>query len=341
MRKQLMIGSAAATGIGLLMLRFRRRMDLRDKVVLITGGSRGLGLALAREFAARGSHLALCARSQEELEHARQDLARSEVTVRTFVCDVRDRGQVEKLITDVLSAFGRIDVLVNNAGTICVGPVENMALQDFRDAMDVMFWGMVYATLAVLPHFRRAGSGGVVNITSVGGKVSVPHLVPYNCAKFAAVAFSEGLRAELNKSGIRVVTIAPGLMRTGSFLNAAFKGAEPAESAWFSASASLPGFSMSVRRAARQIVRALEQGRAERILTTSANLLARFHGLFPETSLAVLGLVDRLLPAGGERATKLGRETSVLERPWMRAITYLGRRAAREHLQYSAAVGRR
>jgi len=338
-RNQILIGSAAVTGLGVFLLRNRRRLDLRGKVVLITGGSRGLGLALAREFAAHGSNLALCARSAEELEHARRDLAGTEGAVRTFVCDVRDRGQVEKLVTDVLAAFGRIDVLVNNAGTICVGPVETMSIEDFRDAMDVMFWGMVYATLAVLPHFRQAGSGRVLNITSVGGKVSVPHLVPYNCAKFAAVAFSEGLRAELNKSGIKVVTIAPGLMRTGSFLNAVFRGAELAESAWFSASASLPGVSMSARRAARQIVRALEQGRAERILTTSANLLARFHGLFPETSLAALDLVDRLLP-GGSEGVRLGRETSVLERPWMRAITYLGRRAAREHLQYSATVGR-
>jgi short-subunit dehydrogenase len=190
----------------------------------------------------------------------------------------------------------------------------------------------VYATLAVLPHFRARNCGRVVNITSIGGKVSVPHLVPYCCAKFAAVAFSEGLRAELSHTGVKVVTIAPGLMRTGSFVNAVFKGAERGEAAWFSASASLPGMSMSAKRAARQIVAAVEQGRSERILSTPANVVARLHGLFPEASVAVLGLVNRLLPSGVERVEQ-GRDSAVLQTPWMRTLTMLGRQATEEYLQ--------
>lgn len=190
----------------------------------------------------------------------------------------------------------------------------------------------MYTTLAALPHFRQRGRGHVVNITSVGGKVSVPHLVPYGGAKFAAVAFSEGMRAELSRSGIQVVTIAPGLMRTGSFVNARFKGAERDEAAWFSAGASLPGLSMSAKRAARQIIDALERGRSERILSTPANLLARFHGLFPELSVAILGLVNGLLPRGSHR-TELGRDSSILARPRMRALMFLGRRAVDQYLQ--------
>jgi short-subunit dehydrogenase len=198
--------------------------------------------------------------------------------------------------------------------------------------MDVMFWGMVYTTLAALPNFRERREGRIVNITSVGGKVSIPHLVPYSCAKFAAVAFSEGIRAELDNNGVKVTTIAPGLMRTGSFVNAYFKGAEAGEAAWFSAGSSLPGLTMSAGRAARQIIAAVERGRAERILTVPANLLARFHGLFPDVTLAILGLVNRLLPHGSERA-EWGRESAILRRPWMRALTTLGRRAAEEYLQ--------
>jgi short-subunit dehydrogenase len=163
--------------------------------------------------------------------------------------------------------------------------------------------------------------------------VSVPHLVPYSCAKFTAVAFSEGLRAELNNTGVKVVTIAPGLMRTGSFVNAFFKGAERGEAAWFSASASLPGISMSAKRTATQIIRAIETGRAELILSTPANLLARFHGLFPELSISVLGLVNRLLPHGSQQQRELGRDSVIMKRPWMRALTILGRRAAEEYLQ--------
>lgn len=333
MNKFLLAGSAAAGAVaGAAVWRARTRIDLHGQVVLITGGSRGLGLAMAREFAARGCNLILCARNAAELDRASRDLAGGIGKVMTLPCDVTNEGHVREVLAQALREFHRIDILVNNAGTISVGPIHTMTVADFEQAMDVMFWGMVYPTLALLPHFRERGRGRIVNITSIGGKVSVPHLVPYSCAKFAAVAFSEGLGAELSGTGVKVVTIAPGLMRTGSFVNAFFKGAEQGEAAWFSASASLPGVSMSAARAARQIVAATEQGRSERILSMPANLMARFHGLLPEMAVPLLGLVNRLLPHGSQ-ATELGRQSEVLQRPWMRALTVLGRRATQEYLQ--------
>jgi short-subunit dehydrogenase len=192
---------------------------------------------------------------------------------------------------------------------------------------------MVYTTLALLPWMKAHGEGRIVNMTSIGAKVAVPHLLPYSCAKFAAAAFSEGLNAELRRSGIKVVTIAPGLMRTGSYLNARFKGQREAESAWFSLGASLPGVSMSAKRAARQIVAATQCGRAERILTTQANLLARFHGLFPGLTTEILALVNRVMPQGPDREAVRAAETEVIRKPWMSALTVLGRRAAKEYLQ--------
>lgn len=140
----------------------------------------------------------------------------------TVECDVTDRGQVEDLVRSVSERFGRLDVLVNNADIIEVGPVTAMTVDDFATAHDVMFWGMLYPTLAALPHLRRRHRGRIINITSVGGKISAPHLLPYNCAKFAAVGLSEGLRAELAGSGVSVTAVVPGLMRTGSHLRALF-----------------------------------------------------------------------------------------------------------------------
>jgi short-subunit dehydrogenase len=332
-KKTLFLGSAAiAAAYTYSKLRGQPHLDFRNRVVLITGGSRGLGLALAREFAARGANLVLCARNARELERAKYDLYESRGKVITIPCDVTDHEQVSELIQRAHAEFGRIDVLVNNAGAIRVGPIHTMGVEDFEHAMNVMFWGTVYTTLAALPHFRTQGSGWIVNITSIGGKVSVPHLVPYSCAKFAAVAFSQGLRAELGGSGVKVLTIAPGLMRTGSFVNAVFKGAERGEAAWFSASASLPGISMSAKRAARQIICAMEQGRSERILSTSANVLARFHGLLPEISTEILGFVNSLLPSGSKEV-EVGAESPILQTSWMRAVTMLGRKAAEEYLQ--------
>src|SRR6185369_6660508 len=131
--------------------------------------------------------------------------------------------QVAAMVSQVNERLGGIDVLVNNAGIISVGPIESQTIEDFREAMDVMFWGHVNTILAVLPQMQRRRSGWIGNVSSIGGKISVPHLVPYSCAKFASVGLSEGLTAELAKDGINVTTIVPGLMRTGAHINAYFK----------------------------------------------------------------------------------------------------------------------
>ena len=331
-RKAVLLSSVAvAVGVAAA-LRSRRNggMSLHGKVVVITGGSRGLGIALARGFAEEGCHLVLCARSAEELESASQNLAQYGSRVTTIQCDVTDRAQVEHLIAAAIQQHGRIDILVNNAGIIQVGPVETMTIEDFEKAMDVIFWGTVYTTLAALPHMREKGDGRIVNITSVGAKVSIPHLMPYSCAKFAAAAFSEGLRAELQSTGIKVVTIAPGLMRTGSHLNALFNG--EGEAAWFSLGASLPAVSMNADTAASKIIAATAKGTAERILSVPANFLARFHGMFPGAMADILGLVNRALPKEG-RNTHPGTESAVLRQPVLYALTTLGRWAAERYLQ--------
>jgi NAD(P)-dependent dehydrogenase (short-subunit alcohol dehydrogenase family) len=274
-----------------------RKFDFRGKSVLITGGSRGLGLVLAREFAREGARISICARDPEELERARRDLVNRGAEVLAFPCDITDRAQVQEWVRLSSDRFGGVDVLVNNAGIIQVGPVEVMTLADFEEAMRVHFWGPLYATIAALPEMRRRGAGRIVNVTSIGGKVGVPHLVPYCASKFALVGLSESLRAELLKDGILVTTVCPGLMRTGSPRNATFKGRHRAEYAWFSISDSLPVTAMMAERAARQIVRACRRGEAEVILSTQAVVAIRFRQLFPELFADMAGLVNMLLPA--------------------------------------------
>jgi NAD(P)-dependent dehydrogenase (short-subunit alcohol dehydrogenase family) len=325
----------AAVGLGLVgykALQWLRQADLHGQVVLITGSSRGLGLALARAFAREGCRLVLCARDAQELEQARADLAQRGAEVLAVPCDVARREQVHHLVEQAMHRFGRIDVLVNNAGIIQVGPLQTATIEDFEMALGVMFWGVLYPTLAVLPQMRQRRSGRIVNITSIGGMVSIPHLLPYNCAKFAAVGLSEGLRAELAREGISVTTVAPGLMRTGSHLRARFRGQQEREFGWFALGASLPLVSMQAERAARQIVQATKRGEAERILTLQANLLERFHGLFPGTTTNILGAVNRVLPtADGMRHTTDAPGIEVQRRlrsPVLNALTRLGRAAA-------------
>jgi NAD(P)-dependent dehydrogenase (short-subunit alcohol dehydrogenase family) len=336
-KHDLMLAAAGGLGAGLAAMALLSRRDggLRGQVVFITGGSRGLGLSLARAFAREGCRVAICARDGAGLLAAREDLQARGAEVLAVECDIAEQQQVGRAIDAVLAHYGRIDVLVNNAGIIQVGPVETMTTADFENAMRVMFWGMVHPTMALLPHMLERGSGRIVNITSIGGKVAVPHLLPYTCAKFAAVGFSEGLRAEMAGKGVKVVTIAPGLMRTGSYLNAVFKGDHAREAVWFSLGAAVPGISMSAERATRQIVRATKRGEAEKILSAPASLLSWFHGLFPGLTADMLGLVSRLiLPSGGGTGERRGAETGALGAPWVSALTILGRHAASRFLQH-------
>ncbi len=322
------IGVAAA---GRTLLRRATTYNLRGKVVLITGASRGLGFVLAQEFANEGAKVVICARDVDELRRAKEELQAHGAEVLALRCDVGNKDEVEGMIGEAQRRFGRIDVLVNNAGVIQVGPLEEQRTEDFREAMDVMYWGTVHPTLAVLPHMRKRRSGRIVNITSIGGRMSVPHLLPYSGAKFAAVGFSEGLRAEVAKDGIKVTTIVPGLMRTGSHLNAYFKGQHKKAFGWFTMGAAMPLISIEARRAARKIVSAVKHGETDLVLTPQAKLAALVHGIAPGLTADVLSVINRIMPeAGGigaERRTGKESESALTRSPLTRA----GRRAARKY----------
>jgi NAD(P)-dependent dehydrogenase (short-subunit alcohol dehydrogenase family) len=312
-KRTLVLAAAGAAGLAVARALYRRakEYDLKGKCVLITGGSRGLGLVLAREFADEGARVAVCARDPRELERARRDLKARGAEVSAVPCDVTDRAQVAELVDVLTRRFGGVDVLVNNAGQIQVGPLDVMTLEDFERAMAVHFWAPLYTTLAVLPQMRARRDGRIVNISSIGGRIAVPHLVPYSASKFALAGLSDGLRYELRKDGVTVTTVFPGLMRTGSPRNATFKGRHREEYAWFSISDALPVTSIQAERAARQIVSACKRGRAELVITAQAQLAVKFRSLFPEATADALALAARLLPGPGGigRARAKGRES--------------------------------
>lgn len=326
----------AAAGIGLAFVGKKliqsRGIDLRGRVVLITGGSRGLGLAMAEEFGRQGARLAICARDEQELERARQLLTQQGAEVLIIPCDITDSEQVQRLIDQTTRHYRQIDVLVNNAGIITVGPVQTLTRNDFEESMNIMFWGMYNVTMAVLPQMLQQRSGRIVNITSIGGKVSVPHLLSYCSAKFAAVGFSEGLRAELAREGIKVTTIVPGLMRTGSPMNTFMKGSKHREEYMaFVLLDTLPLTSISARKAAKQIVSATRRGSAEVVLSIQAQLAARFHGLFPGITADIMGFTNRFLPGGEGAGTQpySGRESKTAITKSF--LTVLGQRAAKTY----------
>jgi NAD(P)-dependent dehydrogenase (short-subunit alcohol dehydrogenase family) len=306
----------AATGIGVFLLanavvKEITKFNLQGKVVLITGGSRGLGLVLARALAAKGARLAICSRSADKLELARQELEKTGAEVLALPIDVTEREQVEAMIRDVIDHYGRIDVLINNAGIIQVGPQENMDIEDYEKAMQTNFWAPLYAIHAALPFFREQRGGKIVNITSIGGKIALPHLLPYTASKFASVGLSEGLHAELKRENIQVTTIVPNLMRTGSARNITVKGDHEAEYAWFKNSASSPILTQETEVAAKNIIRALEYGESEAILSLSGKLATVVKGLAPGWVSIALGVANKFLPdpVSGSHESKMGYES--------------------------------
>ncbi len=330
-RRNVMMGAAAvAAVVGAQAWRRRSDYDFSGKSVVVTGGSRGLGLGLARELADAGARVTIVARDAGELTRAADDIRLRQpfAEVLTVDADVREQDAAGRAIEQAFERFGRVDVVINNAGIIQVGPVDHMRLSDYEDAMNTHFWGPLYTTLAALPHMRRQGAGRIVNISSIGGRISVPHLVPYSASKFALSGLSDGLRYELARDNIVVTTVCPGLMRTGSPLNASFKGNHPQEYAWFAISDSLPLATIDAGRAARQILAACRRGDAELVITVQAKLAILARTAAPELFASVMSFINDLLPAPtgreGDR-TQLGRESesgwapSALTEPTYRA----------------------
>src|SRR5882762_3257165 len=268
----------------------------RDKVALITGGSRGLGLEIARQICAQQAKVALIARDPEELARAKTELDRLATEVLTIQCDLLESAQIQSAVQQTLQRFGRIDILINNAGIIEVGPIEHMQLKDFERAMRLHFWATFILYLLIVPQMRSKGGGRIVNISSVGGKIAVPHMAQYSASKFALTGFSDAIRAELARDNICVTTVTPGMMRTGSQVHATFKGDHSAEYKWFELSSNLPLASISAENAARRILAACVKGKPALIMPLSASFIVAGNAFFPNLVARVMRIVDGFLP---------------------------------------------
>lgn len=335
-------------------LRRRRRWDLRGRRVLITGGSRGLGFAAARLFVREGAEVAICARDSNELERARAELraiahevaleqGEQAPRVVAFRADVTDPAAVDWVVDEVHAVFGGLDVLVNCAVEISVGPLEAMTGKDYEQAFRSIFLALYYPTLAVVPRLRAQGFGRIVNVTSVAGKIPVPHNAPYVVGKFAATGFSAVCNAELRKYGIRVSTVMPPPLRNGAWMNAGYKGHAEAELAWFMRALSSPLLSIDPERAARAIVEAARYGDAETMVAPSSWLQSRAHALFPELTASALATLERYaMPATplGARAAPVASGAEILSRtddPRVQRIALRGKAAGERYLQPLAA----
>ena len=314
------------------------RYDFCGKHVVITGGSRGLGLVMARQLAEAGARLSICSRDSDELRRALEQLEELKAQAVAVECDVTDRGRVGEFLAVARGHNGPVDVLINNAGVIRMGPLEAMDEGDFEQSMQTHFWAAFNTAMEVIPEMKARRQGRIVNVSSIGGKIAIPHLTAYSAGKFALVGFSNGLRSEVASSGIVVTTVCPGLMRTGSHLNAEFKGRHAEEYAWFAFGNGTPGFSMGAETAARKVLDACALGEAEAVLGLPAKLAVAAHGLFPNLTADALALVNRVaLPEAGGIGQGVAKGWQSRGKT-AAVVTTLSDRAALENNELGAAV---
>jgi short-subunit dehydrogenase len=326
---------AAILGAGAgLLAAFPGGYSFRNRAVLITGGSRGLGLALGEEFLRAGARVALLARDSDELDQARsllQDRVSGEII--TLSCDVTKRAELARAFEQVQGVFGTIDILVNNAGAITVGPFETMDRDDFAGVLELQVHSIVNAVQLLLPQLRQGGR--VVNICSIGGKIPVPHMSSYCAAKFALAGLSATLHAELGAQGVAVTTVFPGLMRTGSVIQAVIKGDHEKEFAWFAAGDSMPLLSVAARTAAKRILAGVRDGDAEVVFPFPMRMAELARTAFPELFALVLRETARFFPQGQSTERRTGAESRnwLHAQPWFGPLRLLSEKAQKEYNQ--------
>jgi short-subunit dehydrogenase len=256
-------------------------VNYTNQVILITGASSGIGRCLAIDFAKRGTIVVGCGRSQERLDRTLNEVRAASPSSAMIPCEVGDRQQVQNMVAKVIADFGKIDILINNAGIGMRNPFAETSVETIEKVMRTNYLGMVYCTHAALPSMIARGSGHIVNVSSVAGIISTPHLSGYCASKFAMNGFSESLYYELKPLGIHVTAICPGPVRTG--FSQGFANLRPKS----------PGFLMlEPETVSRLVIRAIDAKKFEVVMPLSLALVCRLArmapGLFRAVALRVI-----------------------------------------------------
>jgi short-subunit dehydrogenase len=249
------------------------KSQLSRQVVVVTGASMGIGEAIARAWAEQGARVVLLSRDAARAEAARARVAHPERTL-ALACDVRHRQEIDRVVALALEHYGAIDVWVNNAGHGLLDSVAQADLALCRETFDTNFFGALMAMQAVVPVMRRAGSGTIINISSVAGHIALPYHALYSATKFAMNAISQAARVELMGAGIHVMTVCPGFVAT-DFGAHARRGTETKQVR----PSSVRG--ISPERVARATLRGYEKKKREVIVPWTMHPVVKLYQLFP------------------------------------------------------------
>lgn len=252
-------------------------MDFKNKIVLITGASSGIGKQTAIEFAKRGANLILVARRKDILESVADELKKFHVPILVCQCDVSNKEQVKEMSKTVLEKFDTVDILVNNAGFAIYGSVSELSIDEIESQMETNYFGMVYCVKNFLPAMLEKKSGHIVNVASVAASFGLPGIASYCASKFAMLGFSEGLKHELKNTGIGITVVSPIMVKTAFFDHPSFK--------------KMPKFSLSLnpKSVANAILKASNSPRLEIITPSVVRGAVWFKNTFPYLVNPILG----------------------------------------------------
>ena len=245
-------------------------MDFKNKVVLITGASSGIGKQTAIEFAKLGSNIILVARTKNKLEQVENQLKQFNVTTLVCPCDVSKKEQVENMSKIVLKKFNSVDILINNAGFAIYGSVFDLSIDEIESQMETNYFGMIYCTKLFLPLMIKQKSGHIVNVASVAASFGLPGIASYCASKFAMLGFSEGLKHELSGTGVGITVVSPIMVKTDFFEHPSF--------------AKMPKYSptsLNPKTVAKAIVKAANSSRLEIITPSVVRVAVWLKHTFP------------------------------------------------------------
>ena len=252
-------------------------MDFKNKIVLITGASSGIGKQTATEFAKKGANLILVARRKDRLELIADELEKFHVSILVCQCDVSNKEQVKEMSKTVLEKFDTVDILVNNAGFAIYGSVSELSIDEIESQMETNYFGMIYCIKNFLPIMLEKKSGHIVNVASVAASFGLPGIASYCASKFAMLGFSEGLKHELKNTGIGITVVSPIMVKTDFFDHPSFKN--------------MPKFSLSLnsKSVASAILKASNSPRLEIIIPSVVRGAVWFKNTFPYLANPILG----------------------------------------------------
>jgi short-subunit dehydrogenase len=253
-------------------------VDFKNKIILITGASSGIGKESAIEFAKLGANIILVARKKDKLEQVANELKKFNVSTLVYQCDVSKKDQVKEMSKMVLEKFESVDVLVNNAGFAIYGSVDDLTIDEIESQMETNYFGMVYCIKNFLPLMLKKKSGHIVNVASVAASFGLPGIASYCASKFAMLGFSEGLKHELNNTGVGITVVSPIMVRTNFFEHPSFE--------------KMPKFSpisLSSKTVAKTILKAANSPRLEIMVPSVVRGVVWAKNTFPYVINPILG----------------------------------------------------